>query len=676
MALRPGAQAALVFLAAIVVYNANLRYIASYDSYATSLLPFRLLSGHGLTVDPSDAESPVAYSVVRSRTGHYVSFFPVVTPLLVTPLYVPIAWLVPRVIDRGVARVLMEKLAASVLAAASVALLFLTLRRLTTGRIAWLLALAFGFGTLTWAVSSQALWLQTSSEFLLALCLWRFVRGVDTVAAAAVLGLAAGLLAANRPTDSVFAGALALLVWRANRRVFPSFFVAAGAVGAAALAWNVVHFGNVLGGYGVVFLSSDRMIHGAGLAGVAGLLLSNRGLFVFSPFLFGLLAYRHDRARLPGTTLLLVCYVVSIWIHGRAWDWWGSYCYGARYTLHGLPVLFVALAEPIERLWTGLRTRILFLAGVLVAFVVQVAGAFFYPGGDSGNAGFGLWSYAKAPPVLALAAGPAVPDFLGLVVRRLGMPPAPLSPRDAAARCAWREEPPAIWRPNERRRLGVTVENLGPVSWKSLGGFINGGGVRLAVGWRRDGEKGPPVLEAVHWLAFRLRSGATTTLDVDVQAPPDEGRFTLVAGLMQLGIGPFPSDVAPPLARAASVARLDDGVRWDLSVPAEMDPNRGGRALVKVQGGRSALSLAWRWRRPGGDVIRVDGPVALTTETEGWRTADLSLPTRIVAGVYVLEFGLFDPRLPQDFESTSPACKVTLSGDWSVTIPGPRPPPK
>jgi hypothetical protein len=669
---RPGRGLAL-FLLALVVYNANLRYIASYDSLASSLLPFRILSGHGLTLeDPRGIPREISYSIVRGRSGSFVPFFPVVTPLLVTPLYVPVAWLVPRVIDPGVARVLMEKLAASVLAAASVALLFLTLRCLTTERIAWLLALAFGFGTLTWPISSQALWLQTTSEFLLTLCLWRFVRGIDTGAAAAVLGLAAGLLAANRPTDTVFAGAFALLVWRANRRAFVSFSVAAGAVGALALAWNVVHFGHVLGGYGVVFLSSDRVLHGAGLAGIAGLLLSNRGLFLFSPFLFGLLAYRHGRVRLPGTTLLLVCYAVSIWIHGRAWDWWGAYCYGARYTLHGLPVLFVALAEPVERIWTGLRTRILFLAGLLLAFVVQAAGAFFYPGGDSGNAGFGLWSYAKAPPLLALAAGPAVPDFLGLFVRRLGMPPAPLSPREAAARCAWRGEPPAVWRPNERRRLGVVVENLGPVSWKSLGGFMNGGGVRLAVAWRREGEAGPPVLEAVHWLAFRLRSGATAMLDVDVQAPPEEGRFTLVVGLAQLGIGPFPSDAAPALARAVSVARLDDGVRWELSVPVEMDPNHGGRAHVRVQGGGNALLLAWRWRRPGGEVIRLDGPVALTPGADASREADVSLPTRIVAGVYVLEFGLVDPWRPETFESVSPDRRVTLSGDWAPTISGRR----
>ncbi|HTS03156.1 MAG TPA: hypothetical protein VMN04_11570, partial [Thermoanaerobaculia bacterium] len=159
----PRRRAALLFVLALVLYNANLRYTASYDSFATSLIPFRLLSGHGLTLSAGDAGSPVAYSIVRSRTGSFVSFYPVVTALLVTPLYVPVVlWL--RGGDAGVARVLMEKVAASTLAAASVAWLFLALRRLASERIATLLALAYAFGTLTWAVSSQALWLQTSSE--------------------------------------------------------------------------------------------------------------------------------------------------------------------------------------------------------------------------------------------------------------------------------------------------------------------------------------------------------------------------------------------------------------------------------------------------------------------------------------------------------------------------------
>ena len=108
---RPGTQALLVFLVAFLVYNANLRYIASFDSLASSLLPFRILSGHGLALEELKGVPPsVSYSIVQSRTGSWISFYPVVTPLLVTPLYVPAAAWVARGGDPEIARVLMEKL--------------------------------------------------------------------------------------------------------------------------------------------------------------------------------------------------------------------------------------------------------------------------------------------------------------------------------------------------------------------------------------------------------------------------------------------------------------------------------------------------------------------------------------------------------------------------------------
>jgi hypothetical protein len=60
-------MAAAVFVLALLVYNANLRYIGSYDSYATSLLPFRILAGYGLTLaDPSAIPEGLRYSIVRA----------------------------------------------------------------------------------------------------------------------------------------------------------------------------------------------------------------------------------------------------------------------------------------------------------------------------------------------------------------------------------------------------------------------------------------------------------------------------------------------------------------------------------------------------------------------------------------------------------------------------------
>ncbi|MCM3877895.1 MAG: hypothetical protein NEA02_15935, partial [Thermoanaerobaculia bacterium] len=228
---RKGAQAALVFLAALLVYNANLRTIASFDSLASSLLPFRILSGHGLTLEePRGIPREIAYSIVRGRSGSFVPLYPVVTPLLVTPLYGPAAVLAARGARPDVLRVLMEKLAASAVASASAAVLFLVLARLTRPGLALLLAAAYAFGTTTWAISSQALWQHAAGGLLMALLLLFLLRDDETPAALALFGLTAGLLAANRPTDIVFVAAVAFLVLRRlGPRAWP-FLAACGGV--------------------------------------------------------------------------------------------------------------------------------------------------------------------------------------------------------------------------------------------------------------------------------------------------------------------------------------------------------------------------------------------------------------------------------------------------------------
>ena len=102
-----------------------------------------------------------AFWTVTAPTGHLVSLYPVVLPVLVAPLYLPAVayvhlrgWTDERV-DR-VARV-MEKLTASLLAALSASLLYLLLRRRAAPGDALLLTVAYALGTTTWVISSQAL---------------------------------------------------------------------------------------------------------------------------------------------------------------------------------------------------------------------------------------------------------------------------------------------------------------------------------------------------------------------------------------------------------------------------------------------------------------------------------------------------------------------------------------
>ncbi len=646
---RPGTQAALVFLAALVVYNANLRYIASFDSLASSLLPFRILSGHGLALEELKGVPPsVSYSIVRSKTGEWVSFYPLVTPLLVTPLYVPAALWVARGGDAETARVLMEKFAASVIAALSSAVLFLVLRRLTRPRLALLLTLAYAFGSSTFTISSQALWQHGTGELLLAVCLLFLVSGVESPRALAGFGLAAGLLAANRPTDVLFFLPIVFLVLRRHgRRAWP-FFAVSGAIGLLALGWNLHHFGSVFGGYGT-YTGPDGKLVGrnrtgfAALPGLAGLLFSNRGVFFFSPvtLLVAFLPWRGPD-RLPGTRLLLLGYLASLYVHGQSFDWAAGYCYGPRYAIHGLPVLFAALAGPVESAWRFAAGRVFVIASVLFAFALQIIGAFFYPGGDSGNWAHGLWTLRRSSPVLALAAGPAIPDFLGLLVPRLATK-GPLPDSDTAVRYAWAEEPPPRWPTRAARRIAVLVTNSGSVSWKGLGGFMNRGGVRLLVRWRRGGPGGPILSEETRWAFLRLKAGETARIAFETEAPAEPGDATLTIGLMQVRVGPFEDRGRPALAARVLLEDASPRLVWTIEGPDSIASGSSARFSVKLSGESPGTTIFYRWRRTGGAVLVTEGGGTVAAEPGGGYRAEVPVDARVVAGEYELEFGVGGP---------------------------------
>src|ERR1019366_1647986 len=164
-----------------------------------------------------------AYWMLPRPDGHIISLYPVVLPVLVAPLYLPAigylhlwGWTDLR-LDH-VAKV-MEKLAASFLAALSVSLLYLLLRRRARPPLALLLTLAYAFGTTTWVIGSQALWQHGMAELLVVGALL-ILTAPCTAPRALAAGLLIGLVAANRPPDVVLAAALGAygLFWTGRRR--------------------------------------------------------------------------------------------------------------------------------------------------------------------------------------------------------------------------------------------------------------------------------------------------------------------------------------------------------------------------------------------------------------------------------------------------------------------------
>jgi hypothetical protein len=389
--------ALLVWVLCLVVYNANMREIGAADSFPARFLPFGIwryrtlaldpiahitAQGRKIDVPPGEAGGK-AYWLVRGIHGQVISLYPIAIPVLLAPLYAPAVYYLDA---KGweqwrldwLAR-MMEKLSASLIAATSAALLYLALRRRVETRMALLLTFAYAFATTTWMIGSQALWQHGLTELLIAGALW-VVTGPRTTRAVVATGLACGLMACNRPPDSLLAAAIGLygLCW-AGRKA-PWLVLSAVAPVLLLMTYNLRIVGHWAGGYGLIG-KTDSFAYNP-VAGVLGLLLSpTRGLFVYSPFLLFVVVFagriwrdRESRflsvAMGAAILLQLALYAKLDWRQGASW--------GPRWLTSALPML-VWMLVPVLR---GLR-RVgwaLFLMGCLAGAAIEGVGAFWYTG--------------------------------------------------------------------------------------------------------------------------------------------------------------------------------------------------------------------------------------------------------------------------------------------------------
>jgi hypothetical protein len=429
---------------ALVAYNANLRDISSGDTFPARFLPLALLRHGTLYLDsvaePTRMEHRTgSYWLVPASGGHVASRYPIVMPLLVTPLYVPTAiylahhgWDDVRVVE--IAGELTEKLAASCVAAACAALMYVLLRRRMRRSRALLLTLAFALGTETWAISSQALWQHGAAELLVIVALLA-AGGEPTPAALLTAGAASGLLIANRLPDALLAGAFALyaLLWPWPRWWRALWFAAGAAVPLALLAaYDLVLFGSARGGYPTAGFFFYPL-----WSGLAGELFSpGKGLFVYMPFLVFLAIYLRRAFAGPDRRLAL-CVAAGVALQVLAYaktDWRAGWCYGPRFATDMLPMLVWLLAPIVESL--GRRGLAGFTAATGVAVFVQAVGVFCYPSGGSdqrleaasiadrrleagatagGDPRYRVWRWQDAPPLVECRAGLGDPIFIDIL---------------------------------------------------------------------------------------------------------------------------------------------------------------------------------------------------------------------------------------------------------------------
>jgi len=375
--------------------------LMSGDTAPASLIPIALLTNHNVFLDFATAyiSNPNYAYAFPFVNGHYVSLFPIVTPVLVTPVYA-ISLFLSSFISNPYGEVsffYLSKSAASCIAALAGVLVYCSAKELFSKRIALLTTFIFAFATSTWSIGSQALWQHGTVELLLAALIYLIIKNEkqESVAYILLMGILSGLFVFNRPPDSLLLlPVLFYIVWTQRNRIH--YYLIGGILaGLPFLYYNYTTFGNVFGGY--VENLSLFAVNGSFIGHYVALLFSpNVGLFIFCPVLLLALAgfyviytSRDSRIRtlllVAGLAVLLEILLYSFFI---PWSSSAAFCFGTRFLTCLIPILCLYTGYFLED-WFGTgaakhqgpeRGIVIAIVCILVisSVCIQFTGVFFY----------------------------------------------------------------------------------------------------------------------------------------------------------------------------------------------------------------------------------------------------------------------------------------------------------
>ena len=392
----------LLWIVTFLIYYMNFRTINSGDTYPAALLPFCILGSHSLNFDQFASYiqnlQSAGFTMFVARDGHYLSFYPIVLPVLITVFYV-IPFIALKFLSYPVDMTnpgfflifdIMEKISASAIASLSVVFVYLFMRELIGWRNAFVTALIYAFATNTWVISSQALWQHGLAELLLSAMIYIVFLNEkkESTKNIAYLGLLSGLFIFNRPSNAFLLLPILIYVMRPFGKNIIIYALSAILSGGPFLIYNVYYFGSILGGYS----SSTRFVIGSALiTNLMGSLISpSRGLLVYTPIvllsLFGLpLAKGIINLRiknfifLSGLSVLLQSLIYAGFV-----IWWAGWSYGPRYFTDCLPYFALYIGLFLDHYLDNGKGWIrkpftLILAILLIwSVLVQVIGAFYF----------------------------------------------------------------------------------------------------------------------------------------------------------------------------------------------------------------------------------------------------------------------------------------------------------
>jgi len=532
----------LLALMCFGVYLTNLRPMGAWDSIPARVLPFSILHEGNLNLDEFAwlrERNPEPYFLRQGRDGHWLSRYPIALPVLATPVFAPAAWwLTAHHIGHDdvrfrLASVVMERVAAALVVAISVALMYLALCAFTSAGTAAALTLVYALGTSTWSIGSQAMWQHGLSEVGLAGVSLYLLRPDTRRHAIAAGGFAAlGVLA--RPTMAVFALAALVYVWRERRRHLGAF-VSLPIIGMLALFAYNRNLGSIVrGGYGNARFVRPR------LARLVGLLFSpSRGLLVYTPFAaLALPTLLPGVPRRSSWLMYLGGGIGGYLLLYSAWvGWWGGQTFGPRFFTDALPAIVLCAAPTVERLWRVSLGRVLVAFLVAWSVAVQVIGVYYddRSWNQEQAVPWRVWALTDMQIVHAAGAGWHGTDLAPLLWQAL-TDPRPvllqqLAPSELAGDIAAAEPTPLRLHRGTPATVRLHVTNKSHTAWPAFSdyGYLE---CKLVYRW----WAGETLAKESAGIALprNLGPGESTPVNARVQVPAHPGTYELELLLVQV----------------------------------------------------------------------------------------------------------------------------------------------
>ena len=395
----------VVIAPVLVVYLATASWRApdSPDTYLNGLTAYQMAKHHTAYLDDrvNDTKVDAGKWIVPTRDGHLISLYPPGAALHAAPLSILAGGthqvtvvsteafsrdhdLPRRPVVLDLVPTWPAALTAVLTTTAAMAIIALTLRRLSSGSVAAAATAVAAFATSAWSVGADELWQHSPAMAWIAASGYLLSRRREAAG-----GLAAGIAIVCRPiTMLIGLGSVAIDGWnRRWRSVIPQ--VAGLSIGLAFLTWFNIHYlgsASPLGGYAVTKAGAAHLPNRTPLWVLAnqakGLFAPRYGLLVWSPWLIPLVwglrkAWRDAPDWVRGTALGGLVYIVTSWTLDVASG--GAAYYFYRYPLEPLvaagPLLFLAYGAgvgpvPARRRWFWRLVGLSALAHALAAITM------------------------------------------------------------------------------------------------------------------------------------------------------------------------------------------------------------------------------------------------------------------------------------------------------------------